>query len=222
MRRNDYFLSVPGDPRRGLIVNCPAALRGGGVHALPPYAPLRASRVDCYPACPADWPRSTRSASSRFVAIVEGRGMWLDFDRRRGHPHHVAVVVSIQGVNPLTGRKADRLELEAYPDDGAALSLNPGVSAGAEVPNYVMLDLAGRRMARWHEGGQLAGALRLTDAPDWPAEPRPAARNGRRRLEGAGKSHRRSGIASGWTRQRCSSDCASHRVVAAAISGVSP
>jgi hypothetical protein len=122
MRKNDYFVSVPGDPRLGLIVNCPAALRGGGVHAVPPYAPLRASRVDRHPACPADWPRSRGSTSSWFVPIVEGRGMWLDFNRCWGHPHHVAVVVSIQGVNPLTGRKADRLELEAYPDDGAAIS----------------------------------------------------------------------------------------------------
>jgi predicted phosphodiesterase len=72
---------------------------------------------------------------------------------------------------------------------GAAVSLNPGFNAGAGVPNYILLDLAGRRMARWHEGGQLAGALRLTDAPDWPAEPRPVARHGRRRLEGAGKGH---------------------------------
>lgn len=118
MRKNDYFMHVPGDPRLGLIVNCPAALEGGGVHGLPPHAPVRASRVDCYPGCPADWPRSSGNTSSWFVPIVEGRGMWLDFNPCWGHPHHVAVVVSIQGVNPLTGRKADKLELEAYKDDG--------------------------------------------------------------------------------------------------------
>jgi predicted phosphodiesterase len=67
---------------------------------------------------------------------------------------------------------------------GAAISFNPGLNAGAGVPNYILLDLAGRRMARWHEGGQLAGALRLPDAPDWPEEPGPAALDakGRTRL----------------------------------------
>jgi predicted phosphodiesterase len=59
---------------------------------------------------------------------------------------------------------------------GAAVSFNPGFNAGAEVPNYILLDLAGRRMARWHEGGQLAGALRLTDTPDPAADDRIAAR----------------------------------------------
>jgi|GEM_PF-2191427 hypothetical protein len=176
MRKNDYFLSVPGDPRLGLVVNCPAALRGGGVHAVPPYVRVRASRVDCYPACPADWPRSTRSTSSWFVAIVAGRGMWRDFNRCRNHPHHATVVVSIQGVNPLTGRKADRLELGAYPDDGAAVSFNPGLNAGARVPNYILIDLAGRRMARWHVEGQPVGALDLPDAPDPAADDRIAAR----------------------------------------------
>lgn len=31
--------------------------------------------------------------------------MWLDFNRCWDHPHHVAVVVSIQGVDPLTRHK---------------------------------------------------------------------------------------------------------------------
>jgi hypothetical protein len=72
VRKNDYFVGVPGNPPLGLVVDCPAA----DFCAL-----VRASRVDCYPACPADWPRSTRSTSSWFVPIMEGRGMWLDFNR---------------------------------------------------------------------------------------------------------------------------------------------
>jgi hypothetical protein len=115
--KGDFFLTVPGDDRLGLVINLPAALRGGGLHQLPPHAPVRGSLVDCFPACPADWPRSSGSMASYFVPIIEGRGLWLNFNRCADHPHHVAAVVSIQGVNPLTGRKADKLELEAYPDD---------------------------------------------------------------------------------------------------------
>lgn len=100
---------------------------------------------------------------------------------------------------------------------GAAVSLNPGLNAGAAVPNYIVLDLT-RRRALWHEGGQLAGALRLPDAPDWPEGPLPAC-HGRLRLEGAGKRHRRSGNASGWTRPGCSFDCYIHRAKAVASAG---
>ena len=114
---NDYFMSVPGDPRLGFIVNLPPALSGEGVNTLPPYAPVRASKVDLFPGAPAEWPRSSGNTASYFIPIVEGRGMWLDFNRCFEHPHHVSVVVSIQGVNPLTGRKADKLELERYGTD---------------------------------------------------------------------------------------------------------
>ena len=114
---NDYFMSVPGDPRLGFIVNLPSALTGDGVNTLPPYAPVRASKVDLFPGAPAEWPRSSGNTASYFIPIVEGRGMWLDFNRCFDHPHHVAVAVSIQGVNPLTGRKADKLELERYGTD---------------------------------------------------------------------------------------------------------
>ena len=116
---NDFFMSVPGDPRLGFTVNLPAALRGEQVHSLPPYAPVRASKVDCYPGAPAEWPRSTGNTASYFIPIVEGRGMWLDFNACWAHPHHVAIVVSIQGVNPLTGHKADKLELERYAMDSS-------------------------------------------------------------------------------------------------------
>ena len=112
-------MSVPGDPRLGFTVNLPAALRGEQVHSLPPYAPVRASKVDCYPGAPAEWPRSTGNTASYFIPIVEGRGMWLDFNACWAHPHHVAIVVSIQGVNPLTGHKADKLELERYAMDSS-------------------------------------------------------------------------------------------------------
>jgi predicted phosphodiesterase len=59
---------------------------------------------------------------------------------------------------------------------GAAVSFNPGFSAGSDVPNHIVLDLAARRRALWHVEGQPVGALDLPDAPDPAADDRIAAR----------------------------------------------
>jgi hypothetical protein len=116
-RTQPTFLSVPGDNRLGLVVNLPPAIKGRGVNGLPPYAPVVGYDVDKYPAAPADWPRSEGTLASYFVAVRDGCGMWLDLNACRSHSHHVAAVVSIQGINPLTGRKTDKQELEKYQDD---------------------------------------------------------------------------------------------------------
>lgn len=42
--------------------------------------------------------------SSFFVPIEAEKGLWLDFNKCNSHTHHVAVVVSVQGVNPITGQ----------------------------------------------------------------------------------------------------------------------
>jgi hypothetical protein len=117
LRDNPHFLSVPGDPKLGLTVNLSKALSGTDIYGLPPYAPVSGYFTDDYPAAPESWPRSSGSTASYFVGVKEGHGMWLDFNFCRHHSHHVAVVVSIQGINPLTGRKTSNLTLEKYPDD---------------------------------------------------------------------------------------------------------
>jgi hypothetical protein len=70
--------------------------------------------VDEYEASPDSWMHGSGKAGSYFVPILPEHGMWLDFNANNSHSHHVAAVVSVQGVNPLTGLKADPLRLEQY------------------------------------------------------------------------------------------------------------
>ncbi len=81
---------------------------------LPPYRQRRAFVVDKYPACPSNWMNGSALASSYFVPIKPEHGMWLDFNANSNFTHEVAVVISVQGVNPLTGRKQNKLCLEKY------------------------------------------------------------------------------------------------------------
>lgn len=98
-------------------LNMPKQLKSndqGHVHELPPFAPVDSYPVDMYPACPSNWMNGSDIASSYFVQVEEGKGMWLDFNACSVHTHDVAVVISIQGVNPITGQKTDQLRLEQY------------------------------------------------------------------------------------------------------------
>lgn len=84
------------------------------VAPLPRGNPRPAFKVDEYPACPASWEHGSAKASSYFVPTVANKGLWLDFNANRQHTHEVAVVVSIQGVNALTGQKTMPIRLEQY------------------------------------------------------------------------------------------------------------
>jgi hypothetical protein len=98
-------------------INLPAAIRDAddtGVHSLPPYDVREVYPTDKYPAAPADWPRGDAKSASFFVPVQEGRGMWLDFNPCRSHTHEVAVLLSIQGINPLTGAKIEGFGLDQY------------------------------------------------------------------------------------------------------------
>lgn len=81
---------------------------------LPPRAGRYAYPVDSYPACPDSWMNGSDIAGSYFVGVEEDKGMWLDFNPCCHLDRDVAVVVSIQGVNPITGQKTDALRLEQY------------------------------------------------------------------------------------------------------------
>lgn len=86
-------------------------------HSLPPFAPMSVYPVDEYDACPSNWMNGSDIASSYFVGVEEDKGMWLDFNECFYHTHDVAVVISIQGINPITGQKmvAEKaLQLEQY------------------------------------------------------------------------------------------------------------
>jgi len=85
------------------------------MHSLPPYAPRKAYVVDEYPACPDNWMHGSDKAASYFVPVEAGKGMWLDFnDGCWAHKYHVAIVLSIQGINPISGQKQTGFGLEQY------------------------------------------------------------------------------------------------------------
>tara|TARA_R110000824_G_scaffold148242_2_gene317820 strand:- start:24598 stop:25776 length:1179 start_codon:yes stop_codon:yes gene_type:complete len=83
---------------------------------LPPCNRLKSYLVDEYPAVPSNWMKSEGNTSSYFVGMEEDQGMWIDLNKNQKHSHHVAVVISIQGVNPITGMpcKGNNAGMEQY------------------------------------------------------------------------------------------------------------
>lgn len=92
-----------------------AAFRDGAEvdQGLPPYAPRAAFPVDDYPAAPEHWMRGSATEGSFFSPVREGRGLWLDFNGCAADEYDIAIVVSIQGLNAITGIKAGT-NLEQY------------------------------------------------------------------------------------------------------------
>lgn len=87
--------------------------------SLPPYARRNVFAVDDFAEqVPADWPRSAsgvgaENIASYFVGVKAGQGMWFDFNSCATDTHHIAIVPSVQGVNPVTGRAAS-LDMQQY------------------------------------------------------------------------------------------------------------
>jgi len=108
---NDQLMGVNG---LYASINTPDALKGEEVHALPPYSPCPVHVVDEYENCPDNWMHGSDIASSYFVPVQPGKGLWFDFTQNDLHSHHVAVVISVQGINPVTGQKTSALNLEQY------------------------------------------------------------------------------------------------------------
>ncbi len=103
----------------GLVaeINAPEALKGENLHGLPPHDRCSAYPVDEYPGCPSNWVHGSAKASSYFVPVRAGRGLWFDFTGNAGNSHHVAVVISVQGINPVTGQPVTVLNQEKYVDN---------------------------------------------------------------------------------------------------------
>lgn len=100
-----------------VTVNMPESLSSDdedGSNELPPYAPVSAYVVDEYPACPDNWEHGSAKASSYFIPVKTNHGCWFDFNKLSSHEHDMAVVVSVQGVNPINGQKTSELCLEKY------------------------------------------------------------------------------------------------------------
>ena len=107
----DYLMRINGF---SCGFNMPNALTGESTYGLPPYNKRMPFLIDEYPACPKEWMRSEGKVKSYFVPVVEGKGMWLDFNKNNNHSHHVAIVISIQGVNPITGLPCKDAQMEQY------------------------------------------------------------------------------------------------------------
>jgi hypothetical protein len=116
----DYQMTVNG---LSVGLNMPEALKTSGtgetefVHSLPPYRPRRAYLVDEYPACPDSWMRSSGRVKSYFVPVLKDAGLWLDFNGCWSHAHYAAIVVSVQGINAVTGLPCKDPQLEQYRDE---------------------------------------------------------------------------------------------------------
>lgn len=95
-------------------VNLPDAPKGEGVYGLPPYNIQSTYVVDEYPACPTNWMHGSGKAASYFFPVGKGKHLWLDFNQNWGHTHHIAIVLSVQGINPITGQQSKVLRLEQY------------------------------------------------------------------------------------------------------------
>lgn len=102
---------------------------------LPPGAPRFAYPVDEYN-CPSNWMHGSAKASSYWLPVRPGCGMWLDFNYAYDHSHHVAVVVSIQGVNPITGQQTKELRLEQYRERCPVHDVPFGQDRFCEACNY--------------------------------------------------------------------------------------
>ena len=97
-----------------VVFNSPPARSGEAINDLAPYAPVRAYVVDQYPACPENWVRGAADVGSYFVGLDEGHELWFDFNGCWANPYHVAILVTVQGVNPLTRQKVSGKGLEQY------------------------------------------------------------------------------------------------------------
>lgn len=86
---------------------------------LPPHAPRNVYSVDDFnEVVTTEWPRSAQgvgaeNVASYFAGVKAGQGMWFDFNHMNDDTHHIAIVPSIQGVNPVTGL-AGALGMEQY------------------------------------------------------------------------------------------------------------
>lgn len=147
-------------PNLGCTINLPPALSGEDLHDLPPYAPTPSYAVDAYPACPENWMRAEHPNGAFFVGVKKGRGLWLDLNSCRDHPHHVAAIISIQGINPITDKPVGEPKMEKYTEGPAPQNylattgtpygmfwLDGFRGADGEVRQYVLTDETIRGLA---------------------------------------------------------------------------
>ena len=106
-------------------INLPQALISKGesgfemAHGLPPYAPTPIFRSADFSGIPESWIPDSETERTYFFPVKENIGMWFDFNMNNGgvvygNTYDVAVVMSVQGINPLTGQPTSHFHLEQY------------------------------------------------------------------------------------------------------------
>ena len=84
-------------------------LVGEEIHGLPSGKPIACIPIKCLPGCDESW---VRRAGTYVVPIKREFGFW--FDWRDNDEFNTAVISSIKGINPITGRKIDNIRMEQY------------------------------------------------------------------------------------------------------------
>ena len=114
-------------------------LTGDRLHGLPIGERIQVLPIAALPGCPDGW---VREAGTYVVPVDTNWGLW--FDWTMNDPLDCAIIPSVKGMNPITGRKIEGFNLEEYADKcpihGCALTHgNLCSECGYELPlqNYV-------------------------------------------------------------------------------------
>src|SRR5271157_3049676 len=84
-------------------------LTGSGVHGLPPGSAIDVLPVDAFEQPMAHW---IKGAGNYVVPVDSDWGLWFDFTSN--DQMNTAVLLSIKGMNPVTGQRTNGLGLERY------------------------------------------------------------------------------------------------------------
>ena len=91
------------------LMKAPKLEDNGNPHRLPPGEKLPVFPISSLPACPESW---SRECGTYVCPINVGWGLWFDFTMN--DKMNTAVVPSVKGMNPITGRPMTGPELESY------------------------------------------------------------------------------------------------------------
>jgi len=86
-------------------------LTGDGLHGLPPGEKIEVFPIASLPGCPDGW---VREAGTYVVPVDADWGLWFDWTMNDALNH--AIIPSVKGMNPITGRKIEGFDLEEYAD----------------------------------------------------------------------------------------------------------
>jgi hypothetical protein len=93
------------------IMRAPKLSNDGGRHALPPGFPIPVFPVSALPGCPQEW-----LSTGAYVCPVDSDwGIW--FNWLNNDRLNTAIIPSVKGMNPITGRAVDGPGMESYEEN---------------------------------------------------------------------------------------------------------